>query len=270
MCANGFRWALPMALATLGGGCGFAVPELQDFGTRDQQIIFVQEIARNIHCELRDAFYKLREKQGQTFMDGWGVSILLDLDIVEKSSLSPSATWSPPPSPTVIPTLAGGLTGSSQSERDDKLHSFFTVKQLLREGPCSGRPNGFMLLQGDLKLTEWLFDTYTVQATKQADFNAPGLPADVLFHEVKFEVDTSANLTPAFKLHLVNVNDSGTFFSTNRNRTHDLQITMGPTSEGKGKSPKSGSGLTAADVALAGLIGRSVGNAVNSALRPLP
>jgi hypothetical protein len=265
-----YRWALPLGIATLLGGCGFAVPELQDFGDRDQQIVLVQEIARNIRCELRDAFYKLHDRQGPTFMDGWGVSVLLDLDIVEKSSVSPSATWSPPPSPTVIPTLAGGLSGSSQAERDDKLHSFFTVKQLLREGPCSVRSNSFMLLQGDLKLTEWLFDTYTVQATKQADFNAAGLPADVLYHEVKFEVDTSANVTPAFKLHLVNVNDSGTFYSTNRNRTHDLQITLGPTSQGKTSSSKSASGLTAADVALAGLIGRSVGNAVNSALRPIP
>jgi hypothetical protein len=265
-----YRWTLSFGIATLLGGCGFAVPELQDFGNRDEQIALVQKITRNIHCELRDAFSKLRDKEGPTFMDDWGVSVLLDLDIIEKTSVSPSATWSPPPSPTVIPSLAGGLSGSSQAERDDKLHSFFTVKQLLHEGPCDFRSNGFMLLQGDLKLAEWLFDTYTVQATKQADFNAAGLPADVLYHEVKFEVDTSANATPSFKLHLVSVNDSGTFFSTNRNRTHDLQITMGPTSQGKTKPSKPSSGLTAADVALAGLIGRSVGNAVSSALRPSP
>ena len=107
-----------------------------------------------------------------------------------------------------------------------------------------------------------------MQATRQADFNSPGLPADVLFHEVKFEVDTSANLTPAFKLRLVDVNDSGQFFSTSRNRVHDLQITLGPTDQGKGSSKKVGPSSAAADVALAGLIGQAVGFAVRSALRP--
>ena len=124
-----------------------------------------------------------------------------------------------------------------------------------------------MLMQGDLRLSEWLFDAYTVQATKQADFNRGGLSADVLFHEVKFEVDTSANVTPAFKLSLVNVNDSGQFFSTSRNRVHDLQITLGPTDQGKSGVSRKGPSSAAADVALAGLIGRSVGNAVRSALR---
>jgi hypothetical protein len=273
MRSNGFRRALPMGIATLLGGCGFVVPELQDFGDRDQQIVLVQEITRNIHCELRDAFNKLHDKVGPTFMDGWGASVFLSLDIIDKTTVAPSATWSPPPSPTVIPTLAGGVSGSSQAERNDQLHSFFTVRDLLKAGYCTKRPGGFMLMQGDLKLTEWLFDTYTVQATRQADFNSAGLPADVLYHEVKFEVDTSANAPPGFKLSLVNVNDSGTFFTASRSRTHDLQITLGPTSVASGGSNKSKSGPpgpspAAADVAFAGLIGRAVGSAVKSALRP--
>jgi hypothetical protein len=48
-------------------------------------------------------------------------------------------------------------------------------------------------------------------STRQADFNCAGLYTDVLYHEVKFKVDTSANATPAFKLSLLNVNDSGNF-----------------------------------------------------------
>jgi hypothetical protein len=260
---------MPLGMATMLCGCGIGVPELQDFGNRDQQIVMVQGITRNIRCELRDAFNDLHDKVGGTFMDGWGVSVLLDLDITEKSTVSPSATWSPPPSPTVIPTLAGGVSGSSSAERDDKLHAFFTVKQLIQAKRCDVRPGGFMLMQSDLKLAEWLFDTYTVQATRQADFNSAGLPADVLYHEVKFEVDTSANATPGFKLKLVNVNDSGQFFSTSRNRIHDLQITLGPTDQ-KSAGPKAGfaSGSAAATVALAGAIGRAVGSAVSSAIRP--
>ena len=126
-----------------------------------------------------------------------------------------------------------------------------------------------MLMQSDLKLGEWLFDADAVQATRQADFNRGGLPADVLYHEVQFEVDTSANATPGFKLTLVNVNDGGQFFSTSRDRTHDLQITLGPTDQKPpGSKSTPGPGSAAASVALAGAIGRSVGDAVKSALRP--
>jgi hypothetical protein len=270
MSTRRYRWALLLGIATLLGGCGFVVPELQDFGDRDQQIIMVQQIVHNINCELRSAFHDLYDKEGSTFLDkkDWGVSILLDLDISDKTIVAPSVLWSPLPSPTVVPTLAAGLSGSSSAERINKLHSFFTVRQLLKMQRCDFRPSGPMLMQSDLKLGEWLFDTYTVQVTRQADFTSGGLPADVLYHEVKFEVDTSANATPAFRLKLVNVNNSGQFFSISRNRVHDLQITLGPTSQKTpGSKPGLAAGSAAADIALAGAIGRAVGNAVNSALR---
>jgi hypothetical protein len=264
-----FGWALALGIAMLVAGCGINVPELQDFGSRDQQIFMVQQIVHNVNCELRNAFHDLYERDHTTFMDDWGVSILLDLDITEKTTIAPSATWSPPPSPTVIPTLAGGVSGSTSAERIDKLHSFFTVKQLLAMNRCTNRPDGFMLMKSDLKLSEWLFDANAVQVTRQADFNNGSIPTDVLYHEVQFEVDTSADATPGFKLTLVNVNDSGQFFSTSRNRLHDLQLTFGPTNQ-KSSGSKAGlaTGSAAADVALAGLIGRSVGNAVRSSLKP--
>ena len=263
------RAILPFIVGSLVSSCGIGVPEIQDFGDRDAQIVLVQSIVHNINCELRDAFADLYAKNpGGTFMDKWGVQILLDLDLTEKTSLSPSATWSPPPSPFLTFTLAGGITGSSQAERIDKLHSYFTVKQLLKANRCDdkARPGGFMLMQSDLKLEEWLFDATAVQLTKQANFNEGGLPADVLYHEVQFQVDTSANVTPGFKLTRVNVNNGGTFWMTSRNRTHDLQITLGPASGGSKSGPAPGS--AAANVALAGAIGQAVGNAVRPSLAP--
>jgi hypothetical protein len=57
-----------------------------------------------------------------------------------------------PPSPSLAFTLAGGVSGSSQAERIDKLHSFFTVKELLRAKRCDdkARPDGFTLIIGSL------------------------------------------------------------------------------------------------------------------------
>ena len=51
---------------------------------------------------------------------------------------------------------------------------------------------------------------------------------NVLSHEVTFEVISSGNITPAWKLVRANFNQSGSFFTTSRDRKHDLIITFGP------------------------------------------
>jgi hypothetical protein len=267
------RCALTLAIAATVGGCGLYVPDLQDFGPRDAQIVMVQGIVKNVDCELRDAFFSLYSMNNyHTFMDHWGISVLLDLDITEKSTVSPSATWLPPPGNFLTFTLAGGISGSSQAQRIDKLHSFFTVQEVVNAGPCRERPSGPMLMENDLKLADWLFDVDTVQRTRQANFNRKGLPDDgVISHEVSFEVDTSANVTPGFKLTRVNVNDNGDFFTTSRNRVHDLQIVLGPTDQsepGGIRRGRPGPGTAAANLAQAAAIGRAVSDALRNALRP--
>jgi hypothetical protein len=49
-----------------------------------------------------------------------------------------------------------------------------------------------------------------------------------VWHDVKFEVLSSGNITPAWKLTNATVDQTGSLFSTSRDRTHDLLITMGP------------------------------------------
>jgi hypothetical protein len=50
-----------------------------------------------------------------------------------------------------------------------------------------------------------------------------------LHYEVSFEIINSGNLTPAWSFSRVSVNPAGTTLaSASTDRTHDLQITMGP------------------------------------------
>ncbi len=56
----------------------------------------------------------------------------------------------------------------------------------------------------------------------------PQLTADTLTYEVKFDVISSGNITPTWKLVHVSANPTGTFFSLNRERTHDVTITFAP------------------------------------------
>ena len=100
--------------------------------------------------------------------------------------------------------------------------------------------------------------------------------SNVLSHEVKFEIVSSGNATPGWKLKQVTVNQSGNLFSISRDRIKDLIVTFGPadpawtidpvTQKAVKKSP--GLAPAALNAMLAAEIGNSVGTAVRNALQP--
>lgn len=49
-------------------------------------------------------------------------------------------------------------------------------------------------------------------------------------YDVKFIIVSSGSVTPTWKLVRITANTSGTLFSAGRTRTHELIITIGPTS----------------------------------------
>jgi hypothetical protein len=271
------RIALPLAAALTIGGCGTYVPEIQEFpGNSVQGQKLVSAIVTNIKCEVRDALYDLYRIEKRTFLDKWGVQMTLNLTIIEKGTLNPTVDWMPPSPASAVFTLGTGGTLSSEATRTDKLSSFFTVAELRRLGPCTReeRPGGPFLLQSDLKLNEWLIDAVTAGHTGGVNYDVDTLSGpfkeEVLSHEVKFDVVSSGDISPSWKLTRATVNPSGTFFSVSRDRSHDLTITFGPTdiSTEPGKKGKAVPSRIAADAALASDIGVSVSNGIRRAFRP--
>jgi hypothetical protein len=68
-------------------------------------------------------------------------------------------------------------------------------------------------------------------------------------------------LTPSWKFKRVTVNPTGTLAAASRDRTHDLQITMGPGDSAGLKGP-------AANAQLAGDVGLSVANGIKTLVLP--
>ena len=60
------------------------------------------------------------------------MQIMLNLTIEEKGSVSPSLDYLP----ATMFTLGANGSVSSDATRTDKLNSYYTVKELLRRGPC--------------------------------------------------------------------------------------------------------------------------------------
>lgn len=270
------------------GGCGLYLPEFQEFpGDKADGQLLVQSIVYNVTCEAQDAIDKVYNNPDHpvesTFLDSWGINIALNLQIEEKSSVNPNATWLPLSPANAVFTLNGGLNASADATRQDKLNSYFTVAELRKLGPCNPRtrPGGVLLLQSDLGLAEWLYSNLTAANTGDINyrqFKADGpLKQNVLSHEIKFDITNSGNLTPAWKLTRVLVNPSGNLFSATRDRTSDLTMTLGPAvATAKVVHDKNGKPKTvvsfapsreAADAALASQIGLAVANALRGSLQ---
>jgi hypothetical protein len=239
-CSSLLIWSL--------AGCGLYVPEIQEspLNPSGGQLL-VKAIINSIHCEVKNAvLYVLGPKgvpqdlsrQQGAFMNNWGMQMALTLTVEEKSTLSPVAVLTPLSPPTAIFTMGLGASGSTDATRKETLNFYYTVDQLRSGRPCPDpnnlepyAPRDSLLLQNDLKLKEWLFDVIMAVGTREigAPVDAKSiLKQNVIAHEVKFEVVTTGNATPAWKLLRVNVNQSGTFLSATRDRTHDLTITFGP------------------------------------------
>jgi hypothetical protein len=287
MCASKlFASALALSLS----GCGLYVPEIQEnpFDRNAGQHL-VQNIALNIRCEIQDAIVGLYAKNAEIdpenrnlkWFDSWAAQVALTLTTDEKGSVSPVSNWIRVPPPVHVFNFNLGGTLSSDAFRVDKISSFFLVSDFKKLKACSpqDRNRGLFILENDLKLKERLFDTMTT-----ADNGNTPIPtgvkgpfkSNVLSHEVKFDIVSSANATPGWKLAEVSVNQSGNLLATSRDRIQDLIITFGPvdpawTIDPITKKPVKTSpslSIAASNSMLASEIGNAVSNAIENSTPP--
>lgn len=231
--------ALFMAIAPLLAACGTHVPEIQEFpGTPGDAELLVRAITRSIHCELKGAVQyvvgrdvelaKINGRRAAPWFDGWGMEGTLTLTVAEKTDVNPTVSWTPNPV-TMLFTLAGGVDLNAQATRIDTLNFYYNVADLLREQPCppggvGPHPVGSLLIDADLKFREWLEGQLLSIGTGEIT----AIAKTGISHDVKFEVVSSGTVTPSWKLRRVSVNSGGPFFTTNRDRTHELSVTFGP------------------------------------------
>jgi hypothetical protein len=265
------------------GGCGTYVPEIQDFGDSapgdisNAGRVYVQDIVRNIRCDVSKAINDLYAQEASrgsgkglqdiAFLNDWAAQITLNLTVDEKGIVAPTANIIPIGQPVRwIFNLGLGASGSSEAQRVDKVSYIYLVSDIRKWKCPDPRPNGFMLLTNDLKFKEWLYDAVALEVTHTAnlptDADGPN-KSSILYYEVKFDVATSGTVSPGWKLVNATINQTGTFLTATRDRTHDLQITLGPAA----KDPKSPKTLqlsqAAANTALAGEIGTAVANSIS-------
>ncbi|VIO64959.1 hypothetical protein CI1B_00530 [Bradyrhizobium ivorense] len=253
-------------------GCGTYVPDTQDFpGTTTDQQLLVATVIKSIHCEVGNAISDLYEQAKHypsmrpmtNALETWGMQLTLSLKTEEKGSLGPAVVWSPPSPATALFSLSGGLSASADAIRTDKIYFYYLIKDLkhyrCETGIQPPGPVSSPLIQKNLKFRDYLFNVMLPVGTHEIQLPTnPGgaLATNVLYYEVSFEIANSGNVTPAWTFTRVSVNPAGTTLaSALRDRTHDLQITMGPGNT---------TGLTgqASNAQASGDIGLSVANSI--------
>jgi len=245
-------------------------------------------------------------KEDQPVPDSWGAQITLTFTVDETSKLNPGISLIKPFKPPAATTesFAWGLGGtlSSDANRIDKYDTFYTIAEIAnvysKNNVCDvppvallGKPSSsspFVVLS-DLGIREWLPAATAVSGflrSSRAAANGEGAPlgtagslaSDSISYDIKFIIVTDANVTPVWKVVRFTTPSSPAFLDTNRTRTHDLLITIGPgatttVKDANGKTVKDANGIpvtrTVGPSASASNshLAQEIGNAVAAALR---
>jgi hypothetical protein len=232
-------------------GCGLYPPQHHEFWASDVSTTYkVANIAAQVKCELARGVQALN-RDGATWINSWGALVTFTLDTTEKTTLVPGLSFNRP-LPTAITSFPGledvktdqifklgiGAQLSSEAQRKGGVVFFYTAQELRKmktEGGCvpSVPAEGFLFLESALNLDRWLYSTASLQTTGLAVF--PTLKAEkgylnqnAITETIKFDVVSSGNATPSWKLVRISANENTTLFEGRRERSQQIDIAFGP------------------------------------------
>ncbi len=249
------------SFVTLCGGCGIVTPEIQEsWANENDHQIGVNSIVGQMSCEIgqaiRETYYSPRNKGELNFLKTWGAQFTLILTADEKSGINPGVSLITPLSGGQKYSTNFGATLSSEANRIDTQQRFYPITDFLKGGArySGGRTDrscissvgepGTLFIQTDSGFRDDLFSFISTLYTRTADEPIGGQSASVvgMSHNIKFDIVTSGNVTPTWTLVRV-ATTSSPLFSTSRDRSQQIIITLGPLQSGTGQKAK---GLAAA------------------------
>ncbi|WP_155912051.1 hypothetical protein [Methylobacterium sp. 77] len=229
-------------------------------------------IKKSIYCELIQATRVFNSQERELFgkklsrlPKDWGAQMTLTLTVDETSSINPSGSYNRnissafdplAPNKSVTQSLVLPFTtqASTQAVRTDSFYSFYTIQELVRnryiDTTCGeydqktntlnplDRSGSSYLLSGNLGIYAWMKGALLANNTiPTSKLPSSAKPLDVLQYTIKFVVVTSAGFNPMWKLAPVSTGIGGSpLVSGNRTRSHQLLLTLGPTSEAAGRN----------------------------------
>jgi hypothetical protein len=241
-------------------GCGLYTPSKDPFKsdtpTREvpipEQAAYELRIVEHVECEIALGLYQAKRLNLPWLMD-WGVTVTQSITAEDQSGLAPGLTFVQPMQNAIFTFPTGGnvvspqsfsvsvgATASANALRTEMIQYTFSNRDLLRLiGPdcLSHQPSG-VLIDGDLKIREFIYDKAVIAASNNAILSgsASQRPSfNTWTEEITFVAAYGGTATPTWKLARLTANASSNLVVAERTNTNDLIITLGPLGAGQPK-----------------------------------
>jgi hypothetical protein len=241
------------------GACGLYTPDKDPF-TSDAPMSPEQKYSKqggyesglvdHITCEITKALVQTASKWSLPWLeDKWGTTVTLSITVEDQTGLSPGISLIQPLQNVVFPFPAGGNVLSPQSFsfslggtasvnalRTEMIQFTISNKVALAHPKCGNTGFG-VLIDGDLKIREFIFDKAEVAGMGSGLWDKKNLPYNAWTEEITFVAAYGATATPTWKLARFSANTSSNLIVGQRTNTNDLIITLGPLDPCQGDNP---------------------------------
>jgi predicted small lipoprotein YifL len=253
--------SLSAALAILSAltACGLYTPDKDPF-TSDAPVAPDNKFTRqgsyesglvdHVTCELSQALAQAADKYSLPWLyNDWGTAVTLSMTVEDQTGLSPGISSLQPLNNVLFPFATGGTVISPQSfsfsiggtasvngVRTETVQYTVKNKDAIAHSNCGNIGDG-VLIDGDLKIREFIFDKVQIAAAGNGLWDTKNPPYNTWTEEITFVATYGAAATPTWKLARLSANTSSNLIVAQRTNTNDLVITLGPLDPCQQKKP---------------------------------
>jgi hypothetical protein len=228
--------------------CGLYTPDKDPFTsnapdpsyTLSRQGSYESALVDHVTCEITQGLVEATRAGGLKWLPTWGTAVTLTLTVEDQTGLSPGVSLITPLPNRVFPFPTGGNVTSPQSFslsiggtasvnalRTETIQYTIKNSDLLDHPLCYPYGEG-VLIDGDLKIREFIFDKAAVAATANGAWSLGRPPYNTWTEEITFVSAYGGTVTPTWKLARLSAGASSNLVVGQRTNTNDLVITLGP------------------------------------------
>lgn len=231
--------------------CGLYTPDKDPFTsdapigpeyTDTRQGGYENGLVDHITCEISQGLQQARNsyKDIPWLYKDWGAAVTLTITVEDQTGLSPGVSFIQPLRNVVFPFSTGGNVVSTQSFsasiggtasvnalRTETIQYTVKNKDAIAHSNCGNLGAG-ILIDGDLKIREFIFDKVQIVAAGNGLWDLKNPPYNTWTEEITFVSSYGGTATPTWHLARISANASSNLFTTQRTNTNDLIITLGP------------------------------------------
>jgi hypothetical protein len=230
--------------------CGLYTPDKDPFSSNapvapdykfSRQGAYESGLVDHVTCEISMGLAEALKRWDIPNVDQWGTAVTLSMTVEDQTGLSPGVTFIQPLRNVVFPFSTGGNVTSPQSLslsigatasvnalRTEVIQYTFKNSDAIKYSKCGNIGSG-VLIDGDLKIREFIFDKVQIAAAGNGLWNGETtLPYNAWTEDITFVAAYGGTATPTWKLARITANASSNLIVSQRTNTNDLIITLGP------------------------------------------